>query len=170
MTEQPEEEPAGAWQSALEDGTAGFVERLYRIVLGRPSDAAGKADWIQLLKSGEASGSEVAAGFFTSSEYQKSGKMDAAYVEDLYQAILEELMMKRESSPGFLCWRVESAGRESLRIYRFAGIYGTLPQLWNYMRQFCLGGAQRSECKGDGLCAATVSGSAWQRWRCERPE
>ena len=88
VTEQPEEEPAGAWQSALEDGTAGFVERLYRIVLGRPSDAAGKADWIQLLKSGEASGSEVAAGFFTSSEYQKSGKMDAAYVEDLYQAIL----------------------------------------------------------------------------------
>lgn len=88
VTEQPEEEPTGAWQSAWEDGAAGFVERLYRIVLERPSDAAGKADWIRLLKSGEASGSEVAAGFFTSSEYQKSGKMDAAYVEDLYQAIL----------------------------------------------------------------------------------
>ena len=123
------------------------------------SDAAGKADWIQLLKSGEASGSEVARpDFLQAANIGKSGKMDAAYVEDLYQAILG----RTYDEAGKQSWisLLESGVSRTgilLRIYRFAGIYGTLPQLWNYMRQFCLGGARRMfECKGDGLCAAEL--------------
>ncbi|MBR0085052.1 MAG: DUF4214 domain-containing protein, partial [Lachnospiraceae bacterium] len=66
--------------------TEAFVERLYRIVLGRASDTAGIADWTDKLTSGAKTCSEVVYGFFFSKEYTSRNKSNEAYVTDLYAA------------------------------------------------------------------------------------
>lgn len=64
-----------------------FVERLYRIVLGRPSDVGGKNYWIDKLKRGE-TGANICRGFFYSVEFanMQVNLGDSAYVETLYNA------------------------------------------------------------------------------------
>ena len=47
-----------------------FVEILYRTILGRESDAAGKADWVGRLNAGE-SKSRILAGFVYSNEFRE---------------------------------------------------------------------------------------------------
>ena len=70
-----------------EEKVSEFVERLYRIVLGRPSDVGGKKYWIDRLKNGE-TGANICRGFFYSTEFNniQSAMGDSAYVETLYNA------------------------------------------------------------------------------------
>lgn len=56
----------------LGGGTQGAVEALYSSVLGRGSDADGKAYWLDLLSSGDAGLADMAIAFTDSSEYQLS--------------------------------------------------------------------------------------------------
>lgn len=48
-----------------------YVENLYAAFMGRPSDAAGKANWVNGLKSGEMTRDMVFAGFANSAEFEK---------------------------------------------------------------------------------------------------
>lgn len=79
---------ASMYLATAEEGVTGFVTRLYKIVLQRTPRADEVQFWVERLKSGQASGSEVAAGFFNSDEYKKRKKSDEAFVTDLYQAIM----------------------------------------------------------------------------------
>lgn len=67
---------------------AAFVERLYTVALNRGSDAGGKADWINRLKTGKATAAEVVRGFIMSPEFEKRGLSNADAVETLYKAML----------------------------------------------------------------------------------
>lgn len=73
---------------AAETGAAAFVERLYTLTLGRTSEPAGKAYWINRVTAGQVSGSELAAGFVFSDEYKKKNTSNADYAEMLYKTIL----------------------------------------------------------------------------------
>lgn len=52
--------------------TSSFVEQLYTRILGRESDAAGQAYWIQAIDSGAASAAEVARAFLDSAEFART--------------------------------------------------------------------------------------------------
>ena len=63
-----------------------FVERLYTNVLGRSSDAAGLANWVNTLQTSNAS--DVAKSFFNSQEFLSANYSDAVYVQKLYNTFL----------------------------------------------------------------------------------
>lgn len=103
-----------------EQAVNAFVERLYTVALGRPSDPIGKQSWVNALRNG-ASGESVANGFLYSQEFKnRSNQMtDDVYVETLYQTFFG-----RNSDPaGKTYWvtRIESGySRESI-ISGFSG-------------------------------------------------
>lgn len=77
-----------------------FVERLYKICLGRIGDRDGQKNWVEKLLRKEISGTECARSFIQSQEYVNKGLYDENYVENLYLA-----MMGRESdSEGYWNW------------------------------------------------------------------
>lgn len=94
-----------AWVGAM-------VDRFYRSTLGRTPDAAGRAFWIGMIRSGR-SPAEVAAHFFASEEYFRStgGRTDA-WVQDLYQ----QLLGRTGDAGGVAHWvqRVQRNGREAV--------------------------------------------------------
>lgn len=65
-----------------------FVDRLYRLVLGRDCDTAGMTDWTLKLLNGEITGTQAGYGFFASPEYLDRGRSDAEYIDDLYNAFM----------------------------------------------------------------------------------
>ncbi|MGI6154254.1 MAG: DUF4214 domain-containing protein [Christensenellaceae bacterium] len=73
---------------ADETGVAGFVERLYKVVLGRNSDPVGKAAWINVLTAGTETGADVAHGFFFSKELIARGLTDSEFIDICYQTLL----------------------------------------------------------------------------------
>jgi ELWxxDGT repeat protein len=94
--------------------TAGYVEALYNNALGRGSDAAGKAHWVNLIDSGAMSRAEVLAGFSESAENQiqtsgliQAGIWDvsenAAFVARLYDTALGRL----PDVQGLDAWRAQ---------------------------------------------------------------
>ncbi len=64
-----------------------FVERLYTNVLGRPSDASGLTNWVNVLQTSNAS--DVAKSFFNSQEFLNANYSDTAYVQKLYSTFLD---------------------------------------------------------------------------------
>lgn len=65
-----------------------FVERLYKICLGRRGDQGGQKNWVEHLIKKEISGSECARCFIQSPEYVNKGWTNADYVENLYLAMM----------------------------------------------------------------------------------
>jgi len=66
-----------------------LVDDFYRSTLGRPADAAGRAFWIKVIRSGVAP-AVVASDFYASDEYHRRvGGTDAAWIADLYDELLE---------------------------------------------------------------------------------
>lgn len=65
-----------------------FVTRLYQVCLGRKPDTAGLNDWVSRLTSGRTTGTEVAAGFVFSPEFQRKNYCNTDYVKQLYRAFL----------------------------------------------------------------------------------
>lgn len=63
---------------------ADFVERLYTVALGRPSDSAGKADWISRVYYQNYTGADVARGFLFSQEFLGKNSTNDVFVETLY--------------------------------------------------------------------------------------
>lgn len=65
-----------------------FVERLYKICLGRRGDLGGQKNWVEKLIKKEITGSECARSFVQSPEYEKNGLSDDDYVENLYLCMM----------------------------------------------------------------------------------
>ena len=65
-----------------------FVRRLYQTCLGRQPDAGGLTNWSKNLKAGALNGAQVAASFFTSTEYQNGKHSNLEFVTSLYNAML----------------------------------------------------------------------------------
>jgi len=62
-----------------------FVERLYKEVLGRDADEAGKKYWVEQLQSGKLSRTDVLKSFLGSEEFSKKNMGDEDFVETLYK-------------------------------------------------------------------------------------
>ncbi len=92
----PEKMPAKAvkitaqWKKInREEQVRKFVERFYTIILDRPAEAAGLKDWTNRLLTKTSTGSDVAAGFINSTEFQKKKMTDEEYVTKLYRAFFD---------------------------------------------------------------------------------
>lgn len=83
---EPEAQPA---PPPADDPVAGFVTRLYRVVLGREPEAQGLAEQTALLKNHGTTGAYLASQFFLSPEYTAKGKTDAAFLQDIYAAFFD---------------------------------------------------------------------------------
>ena len=114
-----------------------FVERLYNIVLGRPSDAAGLENWTVQLMSQKMSCAQVAAGFFGSVEYTNLKKSNRDFVTDLYKTMLN----RAPDEGGLNSWMGHLAAGKS--------------RSWVF-RQFCESPEFKSLCATYGLTAGTI--------------
>ncbi len=77
-----------------------FVERFYTIILERPAEADGLADWTNRLIGKTATGADVAAGFINSGEFQKKKMTDEEYVTKLYRAFFD----REPDKDGYNSW------------------------------------------------------------------
>jgi len=64
---------------------ADFVERLYTVALGRPSEKAGKDFWVKEITSGNRTGADCAREFLFSQEFTNRNLSIEDFVETLYQ-------------------------------------------------------------------------------------
>ena len=84
-----------------EDKVNDYVESLYRNILGRAADPAGKSDWVNRIKTHKMSAAEVARiGFFTSTEYLNKNKTNEQFLTDLYAAFFN----RQPDAAGFNGW------------------------------------------------------------------
>jgi len=65
-----------------------FVNRLYKIILGRDAEPEGLADWTNRLVSGTATSAEIVYGIANSQEFANRGLSNEDIVETMYQAML----------------------------------------------------------------------------------
>ena len=65
-----------------------FVDRLYRIVLGRAPDSTGLNGWVSSIESGAITASQTVRGFIYSQEFLSKNLNNTDYVTVLYKAIL----------------------------------------------------------------------------------
>ena len=99
-TPKPTTKPTATPKPNYGTGVDGFVTRLYGVCLGRKPDAAGKANWVNQLKSGQISGATAAYGFVFSNEFKGKNYCNTDYVKQLYRAF-----MRREyDSAGLRDW------------------------------------------------------------------
>ena len=96
-----------------------FVQRLYRICLGREADESGLAAWVGWLMDGSQTGAQAAYGFFASKEYKAMGRTDEEYVADLYRAMFD----REGDAAGIQTW-LSSLENGLSRDYVFAGFVG----------------------------------------------
>lgn len=75
-------------RSEEKEGVKGFVNRLYRNILGRKADQAGLESWIRVLQEGKEGGSETVANFVFSPEYEAKRVTDDEFVSVLYRTVL----------------------------------------------------------------------------------
>ncbi|MBR2752079.1 MAG: DUF4214 domain-containing protein [Clostridiales bacterium] len=79
-TPEPEKDPT------FED----FVERLYVVALGRPSEKAGKDFWVEKVVNGEYNGADCARFFLLEApEFMNRGLSDEEFVETLYKTFFD---------------------------------------------------------------------------------
>ena len=71
-----------------QDLVEAFVYRMYRVCLLREPDESGFADWVNALKSGTKTGSQVAYGFYLSQEMIESGLSNGQFATRAYIGIL----------------------------------------------------------------------------------
>ena len=64
-----------------------FVERMYKITLGRIGDKDGQKNWVEQLINKQITGSECARRFIFSQEYTNKNLGDEEFVENLYLAM-----------------------------------------------------------------------------------
>ena len=79
----------------------GFVTRLYQNILNRDPDKAGLNYWVKGLKSGKITGSEALTGFFTSNEIKNKNLSNKAFIEELYNTVLN----RKSDEGGLQYWK-----------------------------------------------------------------
>lgn len=75
-----------------------FVTRLYQLCLNRTPDETGLKNWVGSLQSKSISGAQAAAGFFFSHEFLEKKLSSQAYVNLLYNVLLNRQPSATESS------------------------------------------------------------------------
>ena len=75
-----------------------FVTRLYLLCLNRTPDETGLKNWVGSLQSKSISGAQAAAGFFFSHEFLEKKLSSQAYVNLLYNVLLNRQPSATESS------------------------------------------------------------------------
>ncbi len=91
-TEAPTEAPTQAPTEAPDTSNKlveDFVERLYVNVLGRDSEEAGKANWVNALVTGNSNGMKAGYGFVFSAECELRNLSDEEFVEMLYETFMD---------------------------------------------------------------------------------
>ena len=68
---------------------ARFVNRLYKLILERPSDQTGLNDWTKLLADKKENAAHVVEGFIESPEFLNKNLSNEMYVKVLYKALLD---------------------------------------------------------------------------------
>ncbi len=71
-------------EPVITDPVEAFVERMYTVALGRPSDAEGKANWVGMLRANTHDGAGLAEEFILGAEFALRGLTDEEYVDTLY--------------------------------------------------------------------------------------
>lgn len=71
-----------------DDPTAKFVDRCYRLILNRGSDAEGLVGWTEALKNQTRAASEIVSSFLHSAEFTARGLKSPERVDILYQTML----------------------------------------------------------------------------------
>lgn len=94
-----------------------FVERLYKICLGRIGDQGGQKNWVESLLSKQITGVECARRFIQSSEYIGKKLRDDEYVENLYLA----MMGRTSDEEGKANWLAEIRSGDYTRDEIFEG-------------------------------------------------
>lgn len=77
-----------------------FVDRCYKIALGRIPEAAGYNNWVNNIRAGVIGGGQAARGFILSQEYQNFNRTDEQYVTDLYKLFFN----RQPDQGGFTNW------------------------------------------------------------------
>ena len=89
-----------------------FIDRLYSVVLDRDPDESGREFWLNKLKSGEMTASDVARAFLTSDEFVNRNLSNEEFLTVLYRALFD-----REPDPdGFAFWLRKFATRSRVGI------------------------------------------------------
>ena len=70
--------------SSTSTGLGDFIERLYNVALGRPSEAYGKNYWINKVKLEGFTGADVARGFLFSEEFLGKNMSNSDFLDTLY--------------------------------------------------------------------------------------
>ncbi|MGI6153191.1 MAG: DUF4214 domain-containing protein [Christensenellaceae bacterium] len=78
---------------------AEFVERFYRILLGRKADAAGLNEWCSKIHSGQATGADVAYGFYFSDELENCGLSDEDFIAACWEAFYGIVLSDEDKDP-----------------------------------------------------------------------
>ena len=83
---------AGRWVNGYDRNQVNnvnlFVERFYKICLGRRGDIEGQKNWVERLLNKQISGVDCAWNFINSQEYRSLELSDEEYVENLYIALM----------------------------------------------------------------------------------
>ena len=77
-----------------------FVSRMYRYCLDRKADYGGLTNWVNGLKSGTVTGSDIAVGFFFSREMEQKNLSNEEFVRNAYRALLD----REPDVNGFMSW------------------------------------------------------------------
>ena len=90
-----------------------FIERLYVVALARPSEAEGKAFWVDMVKNHDFTGADCAREFLLSKEFKSKTMTDEEFVEVLYLTFFDR--DPAEDKDGFNFWlnSIKQAGRDN---------------------------------------------------------
>lgn len=97
------ESKADTASPVYENGAAGFVERMYVVALGRPSETSGKSYWISQIQSGKQSGADCVRSFLFSDEFRNRNLTPEQFLDVLYLALFDRAPEKN----GKLYWNNE---------------------------------------------------------------
>jgi len=86
---EPTPTPEPTPEPEKETGVAGFVERLYTVALGRPSDKNGKKYWVDEINAGKKSGADCARYFLLGAEFENRKMDNGQFVETLYRTFFD---------------------------------------------------------------------------------
>ena len=75
--------------SVKKQGLADFIERLYNVALGRPSEAYGKNYWIAKVMNEGFTGADVARGFLFSNEFLDKNMSNSDFLDVLYKTFFD---------------------------------------------------------------------------------
>lgn len=94
QTPDPSDNEGGTTTPEKTGTVADFVERLYTVALGRPSEPEGKADWINRAENAGYTGADLARGFLFSPEFLDKKLDTSDFLDILYKTFFD-----READP-----------------------------------------------------------------------